>query len=87
MIYTITSATGQLGQKVVAEAQKYLNSNDIRLSVRSPQKASQYAAAGIDVRSADYLDVDSMVAAWRGTDILIYIPSISHPSIVRVPEF
>ena len=28
-----------------------------------------------------------MVAAWRGTDILIYIPSISHPSIVRVPEF
>ena len=87
MIYTITSATGQLGQKVVAEAQKYLNSNDIRLSVRSPQKASQYAAAGIDVREADYLDVDSMVEAWRGTDILIYIPSISHPSIVRVPEF
>ena len=87
MIYTITSATGQLGQKVVAEAQKQLDTNDIRLSVRSPQKASQYAAAGIDVRAADYLDVDSMVEAWRGTDILIYIPSISHPSIVRVPEF
>ena len=87
MIYTITSATGQLGQKVVAEAQKQLDTNEIRLSVRSPQKASQYAAAGIDVRAADYLDVDSMVAAWRGTDILIYIPSISHPSIVRVPEF
>ena len=59
MIYTITSATGQLGQKVVAEAREHLNSNEIRLSVRSPQKASQYAAAGIDVRSADYLDVDS----------------------------
>lgn len=87
MIYTITSATGQLGQKVVAEAQKQLDTNEIRLSVRSPQKASQYAAAGIDVRAADYLDVDSMVAAWRRTDILIYIPSISHPSIVRVPEF
>lgn len=87
MIYTITSATGQLGQKVVAEARKHLNSNEIRLSVRSPQKASQYAAAGIDVRAADYLDVDSMVEAWRGTDVLIYIPSISHPSIVRVPEF
>lgn len=41
MIYTITSATGQLGQKVVAEAQKYLNSNDIRLSVRSPQNMQQ----------------------------------------------
>ncbi|MCY7232630.1 NAD(P)-dependent oxidoreductase [Streptococcus anginosus] len=87
MIYTITSATGQLGQKVVAEAQKQLDTNEIRLSVRSPQKASQYAAAGIDVRAADYLDVDSMVEAWRGTDVLIYIPSISHPSIVRVPEF
>lgn len=87
MIYTITSATGQLGQKVVAEARKHLNSNDIRLSVRSPKKASQYVTAGIDVRAADYLDVDSMVEAWRGTDVLIYIPSISHPSIVRVPEF
>lgn len=87
MIYTITSATGQLGQKVVAEAQKQLDTNEIRLSVRSPQKASQYAAAGIDVRAADYLDVDSMVEAWRGTAVLIYIPSISHPSIVRVPEF
>ncbi|BBD22977.1 SDR family oxidoreductase [Streptococcus constellatus] len=87
MIYTITSATGQLGQKVVAEAQKQLDTNEIRLSVRSPQKASQYAAAGIDVRAADYLDVDSMVEAWSGTDVLIYIPSISHPSIVRVPEF
>ena len=87
MIYTITSATGQLGQKVVAEAQKQLDTNDIRLSVRSPKKASQYATAGIDVRMADYLDVDSMVEAWRGTDVLIYIPSISHPSIVRVPEF
>ena len=87
MIYTITSATGQLGQKVVAEAQKQLDTNEIRLSVRSPQKASQYAAAGIDVRAADYLDIDSMVEAWSGTDVLIYIPSISHPSIVRVPEF
>lgn len=38
MIYTITSATGQLGQKVVAEARKHLNSNEIRLSVRSPKK-------------------------------------------------
>ena len=87
MIYTITSATGQLGQKVVAEARKHLNSNEIRLSVRSPKKASQYVTAGIDVRAADYLDVDSMVEAWRETDVLIYIPSISHPSIVRVPEF
>lgn len=52
-----------------------------------PKKRVNYAAAGIDVRAADYLDVDSMVEAWRGTDVLIYIPSISHPSIVRVPEF
>ena len=35
MIYTITSATGQLGQKVVAEAQKQLAFNEIQLSVRS----------------------------------------------------
>ena len=78
MIYTITSATGQLGQKVVAEAQKQLDTNDIRLSVRSPKKASQYATAGIDVRMADYLDVDSMMEAWRGTNVLIYIPSTSY---------
>lgn len=87
MIYTITSATGQLGQKVVSEALKHLDPAELRVSVRSPQKATDLAQAGIDVRPADYLDLDSMAAAWQGTDVLIYIPSISHPSIVRVPEF
>ena len=41
MIYTITSATGQLGQKVVVEAQKQLAFNEIQLSVHSPASIGQ----------------------------------------------
>lgn len=47
MIYTITSATGQLGQKVVAEAQKQLDTNEIRLSVRSPKKRASMQQQGL----------------------------------------
>lgn len=87
MIYTITGATGNLGEKILAECLKYIEPIELRIAVRNPEKAKKYAGLGADVRKCDYYNVDGMVEAFQDTDVLIYIPSISHPSIVRVPEF
>lgn len=86
MIYTITGATGNLGEKIMAEAVKQIDIKELRAAVRNTAKASDYIDSGIDVRTGNYHNVDQMTEAYRDTDVLIYIPSISHPSIVRVPE-
>ncbi|MCA1057611.1 SDR family oxidoreductase [Rossellomorea aquimaris] len=87
MNINITAATGQLGTKITEEALKEFTPDQIVLSVRSPEKASQYAAQGVDVRKADYTDYHSMVEAFKNTDVLLYIPSISFPNTVRIEEF
>lgn len=86
MKLTVTAATGQLGTHVVKEALRHFPKEEIRLAVRTPSKAAAYAAAGLDVVKGDYLQPETLVSAFIDTDILIYIPSITHPSIVRVPE-
>ncbi|MBT9065135.1 hypothetical protein BTJ08_06450 [Lactobacillus delbrueckii subsp. bulgaricus] len=72
MKYTITAATGHLGREVVKELSKLTDVKNIRLAVRSPQKAADLAEAGYEVIHSDYYDVPT------GTDVLIYIPSITY---------
>lgn len=49
MKYTITAATGHLGREVVKELSKLTDVKNIRLAVRSPQKAADLAEAGYEV--------------------------------------
>lgn len=86
-MYTVTGATGNLGKKIMGEALKNIRPSELRVAVRSPEKAKKYFELDVDVRRGDYNDTNQLVEAYKGTDVLIYIPSISHPSIVRVPEF
>ncbi|MBT8901489.1 hypothetical protein BTI52_05140 [Lactobacillus delbrueckii subsp. bulgaricus] len=69
MKYTITAATGHLGREVVKELSKLTDVKNIRLAVRSPQKAADLAEAGYEVIHSDLP---------TGTDVLIYIPSITY---------
>lgn len=87
MKYTITGATGHLGREVVKELSKLTDVKNIRLAVRSPQKAADLAEAGYEVMHSDYYDVPSMVEAFTGTDVLIYIPSITYNVGKRIEEF
>ncbi|EHE89715.1 hypothetical protein LDBUL1519_00819 [Lactobacillus delbrueckii subsp. bulgaricus CNCM I-1519] len=57
MKYTITAATGHLGREVVKELNKLTDVKNIRLAVRSPQKAADLAEAGYEVIHSDYYDV------------------------------
>lgn len=87
MKYTITGATGHLGRKVVTQLSKLVQPQDIRLAVHTPAKAQQFANQGYEVVFSDYYDVDSMINAFTGTDVLIYIPSITYNIGDRITEF
>lgn len=40
----------------------------------------------MSIRQLDYFDVESMTQAFEHIDLVIFIPSIIHPSFKRLPE-
>lgn len=87
MVYNITAATGQLGTKIVEEALKVIRPEGLVLTVRNPGKADRFKAMGVEVRKGDYEDEAELTEAFRNTDVLVYIPSLTFPSLPRVIEF
>lgn len=69
----ITGATGQLGRLVIQTLHKSVPAGEIVAAVRNPQKASDLAALGIQVRHADYDQADTLVKAFQGADKLLLI--------------
>jgi NAD(P)H dehydrogenase (quinone) len=80
----VTGATGQLGRLVIASLLKRVPANQIVAAARTPSKAGDLAALGVQVREADYGNPATLVAAFAGaTKVLL----ISSPSLgVRVFE-
>lgn len=87
MQYMITGATGHLGQRVVEQLSKLTAKENIRLGVHTPAKAAKFKDTGFELAAVDYRNVDSMVAAFQGVDVLIYIPSITYNVQDRINEF
>lgn len=71
----ITGATGQLGRLVIAELLKTTPASELVAAVRSPQKAQDLAAQGIQVREADYDRPDTLDSAFQGAEKLLLISS------------
>lgn len=86
MKYAITGATGNLGSLVVKELSNLVAKEDIIPLVHTPSKAKDLTAQKFTVRALDYYDVDSMVEAYNGVDLLIYIPSKTYDVLQRVVE-
>ncbi|MBB1079296.1 SDR family oxidoreductase [Limosilactobacillus sp. STM2_1] len=87
MKYIITGATGHLGQYVVQELSKFTAPENIRVGAHNPTKAKKFQEAGYEIAALDYNDVDLMVKAFKGIDVLIYIPSITYSVKGRIDEF
>lgn len=83
----ITGATGHLGQKVVAQLNKLITKQNIRLGVHTPAKAARFKEAGYEITTINYQNVDQMVPAFTGVDVLIYIPSLTYNVQERINEF
>ncbi len=69
----ITGANGQLGQLVIQALLKQVNASELVALVRSPEKAQNLKALGIQVRLADYNQPDTLPAALKGVDKLLLI--------------
>ena len=71
----ITGATGQLGRLVIQNLLKTVPAAQIVAAVRSPDKAADLAALGVQVRQADYAQPATLDAAFQGVDKLLLISS------------
>lgn len=71
----VTGATGQLGRKAVAELLKKVPAAKLAVAVRDAGKAAGLAAAGVDVRVADYAQAGDWDAALAGIERVLLISS------------
>ncbi len=71
----VTGATGQLGRLVIQNLLKTVPAAQVVAAVRSPQKAADLAALGVQVREADYTKPATLAAAFAGAEKLLLISS------------
>lgn len=71
----VTGATGQLGRLVIASLLKKVPAAQIIAAVRSPEKAKDLTALGVEVREADYGKPDTLVKAFSGAEKVLLISS------------
>jgi NAD(P)H dehydrogenase (quinone) len=71
----ITGASGQLGRLVIKSLLTRLPASQIVAAVRSPERVSDLAALGVQVRQADYSNAASLAAAFQDAEKLLLISS------------
>ena len=85
MTIVVTGASGQLGHLVVQDLlDRGVAAGQIVAAVRTPEKAADLAARGVQVREADYDRPETLAAAFAGADKVLLI-SGSEPGR-RVPQ-
>ena len=71
----ITGASGQLGRLVIQSLLTKVPASRIVAAVRNPEKASDLAALGVQIRRADYTDSAFLDAAFQGAEKVLLISS------------
>lgn len=69
----VTGATGNLGRHVIDGLLERVPAERIVAAVRSPEKASDLADRGIEVRRADYDEPDTLAPAFEGAEKILLI--------------
>jgi len=73
-IYGVTAATGHLGRLIVGELlEQGVAPADVVAIVRTPEKAVDLAARGVEVRTGDYSRPDTLATAFAGVNALMFI--------------
>ena len=81
----LTGATGNLGHHITSQAIEH-GIDRFYIGVRNLEKVPERWRDNVSVRQLDYFDEKSMITAFQDMDTVIFIPSIIHPSIKRIPE-
>ena len=71
----VTGATGHLGRLVIDGLLKTLPASEIIAVVRTPEKAADLAALGVQVRAGDYTQPETLRPALAGADKVLLISS------------
>ena len=71
----VTGATGKLGRHVIDGLLKTVPAKEIVAAVRSPEKAGDLAARGVQVREADYSRPETLRTALAGAEKVLLISS------------
>ena len=74
-MFVITGASGQLGRLVIEQLLEKVPAAQIIAAVRSPEKAADLAARGVQVRQADYSQPATLDAAFAGAEKILLISS------------
>ncbi len=71
----VTAATGKLGRHVVEELLKKVPPRELAVVVRTPGKAADLAARGVQVREGDYARPETLLPALAGAEKVLLISS------------
>ncbi|MBD2298968.1 SDR family oxidoreductase [Nostoc sp. FACHB-190] len=71
----ITAASGQLGRLVLQELLKSVPANQLVAAVRNPEKVSDFASLGVQVRQIDYTQPHTLDIAFAGAEKVLLISS------------
>ena len=74
-MYIVTGATGQLGRLVIEQLLKVVPASQIVAAVRTPEKAADLTALGVEVRHADYAKPETLDSAFKDAEKLLLISS------------
>lgn len=69
----VTGVTGHLGRLVAEQLLARGGDEALVGAARSPEKAADLAARGIDVRAGDYSRPETLTAAFAGVDVLVFV--------------
>jgi NAD(P)H dehydrogenase (quinone) len=71
----VTGATGQLGGVVVEDLLTRVPAAELAVVARDPARAADLAERGVEVRTGDYDDPESLRTAFVGADVLLFVSS------------
>ncbi len=83
---TVTGVTGKLGRIVIEDLLTRIPASELVAVARTPEKAADLAARGVEVRHGDYDDPASLQAAFAGTDVLLFVSGSDVTPGVRVRQ-
>ncbi|GAA3020652.1 SDR family oxidoreductase [Streptomyces fulvorobeus] len=82
----VTGATGQFGHQVIEHLlRRGVPAGRIAAAVRTPAKAADLAARGVEIRLADYERPETLLAAFANADKLLLVSSTG-PDDIRIVQ-
>ncbi len=89
----ITGATGNLGGQTLQFVLERADSKNVSAIARNPSRLASFVERGVQVTKADYDDKQSLVKAFRGTELLYFVSGndvfrrlIQHENVVSAAK-